>query len=222
MQADPVATRVVRVVACNGNVQGSPYRYRGPSRTRASLTKSEAARLVSFNGLLLAPAGWRCDLNGGSGGTTLVAYNPRAGFFNSPFGYQPNEAVSAYYATTGNHALSHACAFFTLAASLYDELGLGSCGSGVDPPVGEQRTQITAGEVRFVDPPHVGGTGNPSGGPNRAVGIELFEVRYDRSGRALQDAATATCALAPARRHFCAGIFRNVRLRFQVGLLSHK
>ncbi len=201
---------------CNGNIQGAQYKYRGPRTTKARLTAADAADLISFNGVLLVPRGWKCNLNGGSGGATLVAYNPRSDFFQSGGGYQPQEAISTYGATPGNHALYQACAFFSSAASRMKQLGLGDCDSSLDPPVGEQRTQMSLGEVDFVDPPGVSGTGNPSGGRNRAIGIELFDERYDnRLKAAIAYAATATCTLAPARRHYCSAILRDVRSGFR-------
>ena len=78
---------------------------------------------------------------------------------------------------------------------------------------------MNADEVDFADPPGIfGGTGNPSGGRNRAIGIELFDVHYDKAGSAIQNAATATCTLAPARRHYCAAVLGNVRSLFRASL----
>ena len=185
-RGSPGAT--IRTLACNGEIQGFKYTYREPWVTTVRLSAADAAALVSFNGVMLAPRCWHCDLVGGSGGATLEAYNPQAGFFvsTSTTGtYQPQEAISDYFATLGNHALYQACPFFSLNALQLRQAGLGSCESSLS--LGAQRTQVNLNEVDSSDPPGIfGGTGNSSGGRNRAIGIELFDVRYDNAGSAIQ------------------------------------
>lgn len=221
-RVDPITPHKIAVSACNGEIQGTKYTYRGPRFTTVRLTMADASALVSFNGVLLAPRGWQCDLTGGSDGDYLEAYNPRSGFFLSMSAigtYEPEEAVSDYFATPGTHALVQACPFFSLAARQLKQTGLGGCATSPDPPIGERRTQVNPDEVDFADPPGIHeATGNPSGGRNSAIGTELFDLHYDKAGSATQNAATATCTLAPARRHYCAAVLRNVRGQFQASL----
>jgi hypothetical protein len=212
---DTIALRTIPVVPCNGDIQGIPYKYTGPSKTRIRLSATDAAQLVSFNEQMLAPRGWRCDLLGGSNGDTLEAYNPTAGFFLSGIGeYRPQEAVSAYYATPGNHALDQACPYFPQAAALHKQLTY-PCGYADPTPLGEAQTRRTPDELDFSDPPHITelGTGDPSGGRNRAIGLELFDAVYHR-GSYEPYAATGTCTLAARDRHLCTAILSYVRSRY--------
>jgi hypothetical protein len=212
-----IALRTVPVTACNGEIQGFPFHYKGPSHVQVRVTSADAGRLASYNGVMLAPRGWHCNLVGGSGGDTLKAYNPAAGIFPSDAGgYQPQEAVSASFVTTGNHALFQACPFFPLAATELKKLGL-DCGASNPTPTGETQTHVSADEMDFTDPPGViEGTGDPSGGRYKAIGLELFDSFYDAAkGGAVENASTATCTLAPNHRHFCAAILRGERAEFQ-------
>ncbi len=175
------------------------------------LSEADAQQLVSFNEQMLAPRGWKCDLIGGSDGDTLEAYDPSAGFFPSGLGqYRPQEAVSAYYATPGNHALELACPYFPQAVPLLKQGGL-QCPYIDSTPYGEAQTHRTPDELDFSDPPAItSGTGSPSGGKNRAIGLELFDSVYNQAPYA----ATGTCTLAPADRHMCAPILAYVRSRY--------
>jgi hypothetical protein len=215
---DAVKPRTISVVACNGEIQGSKYIYRGPRTTSVRLSASDAGRLVSFNGLLLAPKGWHCDLTGGSDGSTLVAYNPSAGFFSDIGAYKPREAVSAWFVTPGNHALFLACPFFPEAASQLHQQGLSCDSSFASTPTGESQTRIGTDEMKFVDPPGIDyGTGNPSGGPNTAVGFVLFDnVLY--KGDQLATASTATCTVSKRYRGLCPAIIGNIRAQYQTEL----
>lgn len=216
-QGGGITLRTVPVAACNGEIQGNPFHYKGPSHVQVRVTSADAGRLASYNGVMLAPRGWRCNLVGGSGGDTLKAYNPAAGIFPSDAGgYQPQEAISASFVTTGNHALFQACPFFPVAVSEMKKLGF-DCGASNPTPTGETQTHVSADEMDFSDPPGViEGTGDPSGGRYKAIGIELFDSFYDaKAGGAVENASTATCTLAPNHRHFCAAILRGVRAEFQ-------
>jgi hypothetical protein len=124
--------------------------------------------------------------------------------------------VSAYYVTTGNHALYQARPYFPLAATELKQQKLGGCGYTEAAPIGESQTHVNLDELDFSDPPHTSGTGNPSGGRYTAIGVELFDSLYEASkGGAVENASTATCTLASSRRHFCAAILRVVRSEFQ-------
>jgi len=75
------------------------------------------------------------------------------------------------------------------------------------------------GEVMNFKPAGVRATGVPSGGRNAASGIELFAYYYDNARKSyVPNAATATCTMAPAGRHMCAAILRDVRARFRATL----
>ena len=75
MSGNGIELRTVAVVPCNGKIQGFPYKYTGSSHAQMRLTAADAESLVAYNGLMLAPRGWHCDLIGGSNGDTLTAYN---------------------------------------------------------------------------------------------------------------------------------------------------
>jgi hypothetical protein len=212
-----IALRTVPVAPCNGQIQGNPFRYTGPLHVQVRVTAADAGQLAAYNGVMLAPRGWHCNLVGGSGGDTLKAYNPSAGIFPSNAGgYEPQEAVSAYFATTGNHALYQACAYFPLAVTELKKLGF-DCTASNPTPTGETQTRVSADEMDFTDPPGViEGTGDPSGGRYKAIGLELFDSFYDAAkGGAVENASTATCTLSPSHRHFCAAILRGIRAEFQ-------
>lgn len=212
--AAQVPSRTIRIQACNGPTMAGPYVYNGPSRTRVHLGDVAARRLVSFDGLLLAPRGWRCHLTSASDGVTLIAYNPSAGFFatfDNPPRFEPEEAVMAYYATSGPHAAELACPLFPAASSYMPNPGT-ACGPASFPaPSRESRSRVGLDEVRFVDPPGVDGTGVPSGGRNTALGVVLFERKRVASTKTFTDlAATATCTVPKDLRFLCAPILSNV------------
>jgi hypothetical protein len=189
-----------------------------PATLSARLTDAAAQRLTfyAFDGtFILAPRGWRCDGGSGSGGARLKAHNPQAGFHPATSGgYEPEEAVSAYVSEGSNHTLELACPWFLDAAGMLQQQGIGLGCDTVDPtPIGEQQTHTNYNELRFTDPPRVGGTGDPSGGRNPATGIVLWLPGRDAKDN-INAAATATCVLPPSDQSVCSLILGEFRARF--------
>ena len=142
----------------------------------------------------------------------MKAYSPK-GVFPSGSSFQPERAVTAYVTSGGYHPMSLACPWFQDAAQLLKRDWHETC-QRIDPPVGERQTRPTTFELWFRDPPHVSGTGDPSGGPNPSSGFVLW---YPFSSNRLRQnaAATATCELPGEQAATCGDILGEFRGRFR-------
>lgn len=126
---------------------------------------------------------------------------------------EPQQAVSAWFSAFGVRSDEDACSWFAAAARALRRLRGFTC---IPLPAlpGEQETRVSAGELDFIDPPHVAGIGYPSGGHNPARGLLLFapavsdQIHTDVS-------ATATCTLPPPEHRLCSASLNSIRAEFR-------
>jgi hypothetical protein len=121
-------------------------------------------------------------------------------------GYQ---AVTAY---TGGGCVgciaTMACGLFPEAWKLFDTPG-SSCPT--TSPARELITRPIPRSAIFEDPPGVAGTGDPSGGRYRALGLLVFDPGTGGSGTDFPSALKITCTLPDAMAQVCDEIVEGAR-----------
>jgi len=165
----------------------------------ATVSAAVAAQVAFYgNGTrtLLGPKGWHCEGAVGADGSTSMTITPpgQAAPTGSPLpGYQ---AVTAY---TGGGCVgciaTMACGLFPEAWKLFDTPG-SSCPT--TSPARELITRPIPRSAIFEDPPGVAGTGDPSGGRYRALGLLVFDPGTGGSGTDFPSALKITCTLPDA------------------------
>jgi hypothetical protein len=150
---------------------------------------------------LLGPSGWGCtaviSVDGSSGLTVAPVDSSAWSATNNSGKLNTGSTVeeingSQTGAATGG-ALEQACPFFKTAARRWAAIG-SSCPA---TPLLETATPLGKHSVEFVDPPHVHGTGDPSGGAYFASGV----VTYRPSGE--PQSGMETCVLPPNQQSLC-------------------
>lgn len=192
-----------------------------PTTMTATLTPAVAA-LVAFYGngalTLLGPKGWECQAAVGVDGSASMTITPpgqstRAGSSaagspaagSSPTGGSAadEQAVTAYSggACVGCIA-TMACGLFPEAWSLFATPG-SACPTVL--PVRERVTRPGPRSAVFEDPPGVAGTGEPSGGRYRAIGLLVYDPGTGGGGMGLTlpSGLKVTCTLPDAMSQIC-------------------
>jgi len=183
-----------------------------PSTMTATVSAAVAAQVAFYgNGTrtLLGPKGWHCEGAVGADGSTSMTITPpgQAAPTGSPLpGYQ---AVTAY---TGGGCVgciaTMACGLFPEAWKLFDTPG-SSCPT--TSPARELITRPIPRSAIFEDPPGVAGTGDPSGGRYRALGLLVFDPGTGGSGTDFPSALKITCTLPDAMAQVCDEIVEGAR-----------
>jgi hypothetical protein len=200
-------TARIPVVACPTSF-GLPDETMGPvpPTMTATVTPAVAAKVTFYgNGMrtLLGPKGWRCEAAVGADGSSSMVITPpdQAVPTESP---PPDwQAVTAY---TGGGCVgciaTMACGLFPEAWSLFDQPGM-SCPAPT--PSGELVTRPMPQAAIFEDPPGVAGTGEPSGGLYRALGLMVFDPGTGAagSGHDFPSVLKITCTLPDAMAQIC-------------------
>jgi hypothetical protein len=179
-----------------------------PVRTNMTATVTPAlAALVTFYGngalILLGPKGWNCTAAVRADGSAMMTITPPDQPAQSGIPSPDGQAV------TGSASGSCIRCVALLACSLFPEaLALAgpadrSCPTSL--PAGELVTRPFPRSVVFEDPPGVAGTGEPSGGPYRALGLLIFDAGTpgNGTGHLGPSALKVTCALADAMAQIC-------------------
>ena len=207
------ATRIP-VVTCPTSF-GLPDETMGPVPATMTVTLSpEVAAQVTFYGsgteTLLGPKGWHCEAAVGADGSTSMTIAPpgRAGPADSPS--PDRQAITAY---TGGGCVgciaTMACGLFPEAWKLfeYDDL---ACPTKT--PAGELVTRPLPRSAIFEDPPGVAGTGDPSGGRYRALGLMLFDPGTGAAGtdQDFPSVLQITCTLPDVMAQICHAIVEGV------------
>jgi hypothetical protein len=187
---------------------GLPDETMGPvPATMTATVTSEVAEKITFYGngtrALLGPKGWHCEAAVGADGSTSMTVTPPGQ--PTPEGSPPpdHQAVTAY---TGGGCVgciaTMACGLFPEAWKLFDQPGL-SCPS--TSPARELVTRRLPGSAVFEDPPGVAGTGEPSGGRYRALGLLVFDpgTGAGGAGNDFPSALKITCTLPDALAQVC-------------------
>jgi hypothetical protein len=213
----PETSRTARipVVACPTSF-GLPDETMGPvaSTMTATVTPAVAARITFYgNGTLalLGPKGWSCEAAVGVDGSASMTITPPGQPI--PAGSPPpdRQAVTAY---TGGACVgciaTMACGLFPEAWKLFEQPGL-SCPTTT--PAGELVTRPVPRSAIFEDPPGVAGTGEPSGGLYRALGLLVFDPGTGAAGSGgdFPSALKITCTLPDAMAAICDEIVEGGR-----------
>lgn len=203
----PEPGQVARIDVADCPVQrasSAPTARPAPTTMTATVTPDVAA-IVSFyssGGLtVLGPKGWRCSASVDADGNSRLAITPPdAPLPSAPATAAPDaQAVTAIQATGCVDCLVRmTCAFFPEAA----RLGSAACASTIPAGEGVRRSMPRA--VVFEDPPGVTGSGEPSGGTRRAVGLIVFDPGSAAGGsRFGPSALKVTCTLPESMAAVC-------------------
>ena len=208
-------TAHIAVVTCPTTF-GLPDETMGPVPSTMTATVSAAvAGQVAFysNGTrtLLGPKDWHCEAAVGVDGSSSMTITPPGQA--TPAGSPPpdRQAVTAF---TGGACVgciaTMACGLFPEAWKLFDQPG-SSCPT--TSPAGELITRPIPRSVIFEDPPGVAGTGEPSGGRYRALGLMVFDpgTGAGGSGTDFPSALKITCTLPDAMAQVCDEIVEGAR-----------
>lgn len=218
---EPARTARIPEVRCPTTF-GMPDETPGPipSTMTATLTPAVAA-LVSFYGngtlTLLGPKGWQCAAAVGVDGSASMTITPpgqpapsgsrggssAAGSSAAGSPVPGEQAVTAYKggACVGCIA-SIACRLFPEAWNLF-ATPESSCPTVL--PARERVTRPGPRSAVFEDPPGVAGTGEPSGGRYRAIGLLVYDPGTGAGGSGLDvpSALKVTCTLPDAMSQIC-------------------
>ena len=185
-----------------------------PSTMTATVTPAIAAQVTFYgNGTrtLLGPKGWHCEAAVGADGSSSMTVTPPGQ--PTPTG-SPSPDRQAVTAFTGGACVgciaTLACGLFPEAWKLFEQPGL-SCPTMT--PAGELVTRPVPRSAIFEDPPGVAGTGEPSGGRYRALGLLVFDpgTGAGGTGNDFPSALKITCTLADAMAQVCDEIVEGAR-----------
>ena len=213
----PETARTVRipVVTCPTSF-GLPDETMGPvPATMTAAVSPEVAAQVTFygNGMrtLLGPKGWHCEAAVGADGSSSMTITPP----DQPISEgSPSPDRQAVTALTGGACVgciaTMACGLFPEAWKLFDDSGL-SCPTTT--PAGELVTRPMPRSAIFEDPPGVVGTGEPSGGRYRALGLMVFDAGSGAGGTDMDfpSVLQITCTLPDAMAQICDEIVEGAR-----------
>ena len=185
-----------------------------PSNLPVALSKQVAARLSFYsNGFLtvLAPKGWACTGTvGASGGVLLSVFPPGQADPNATL-TTPSNAAAVVGETdyTGHRpGAQTVCDLFPGTPAYSFGSDVGGCPT---PPKRQRSEHATADVVTFFDPPHVKGSGYPSGGTNPASGVVIYPQIIPDPGSV--NVAKETCTLPRRTRPLCATIIADFTIR---------
>ena len=184
-----------------------------PSTMTATVSAAVAAQVAFYsNGTqtLLGPRDWHCAAAVGVDGSTSMTITPPGQA--TPTGSPPPDQQSVTAFTGGacvGCIATMACGLFPEAWKLFDQAG--SACPTTSPP-GELITRPMPRSAIFEDPPGVAGTGDPSGGRYRALGLLVFDPgTAGGSGTDMPSALKITCTLPDAMAQVCDEIVEGVR-----------
>jgi len=159
--------------------------YGGPTPASPPFVASQLPTTTTTKGLsyysnglitVMGPAGWACSaLVAGDGGQNLSVYPPGSPGVGNAATTTPkgSQNVSFTLEYTGHiPGADVVCSFFPKsAAAAFVQSAQQSC---VGLPAGEKTSQLTPDVVTFVDPPHVAGAGEGSGGSLTSIGAAVY------------------------------------------------
>jgi hypothetical protein len=195
----------IEVVACPAQRPASaPTAPPIPATMTATVT-SDVAATVSFYSsgdlTVLGPKGWSCTASLAADGTARMAIVPPGSPLPSPPATPPADAsaVTAVSVTSCTDCVVRmACPFFPEAV----RLAAGTCPSTI--PSGESVRRSMPRAVVFDDPPGVAGSGEPSGGTERALGLVVFDPGAAAGGSQRgPNAMKVTCTLPASMSAVC-------------------
>lgn len=200
-------TAHIPVVACPTTF-GLPDETMGPvPSTMTATVSADVAAQVSFYSdgtrALLAPKGWHCEAAIGADGSSGMTITPPGQV--TPTGTPPPD-YQAVTSNTGGACVgciaTMACGLFPEAWKLFAQPG-DACPTTT--PARELITRPIPRSAVFEDPAGVKGTGEPSGGRYRALGLLVFDPGTEAggSGTDFPSALKITCTLPDAMAQIC-------------------
>ena len=190
-------------------IPGQSKAPRVPSRILATAQQEATGQLTFYsNGwlTLVAERGWHCSgVVGATGALSMALLPTHAGMPSGFGGVRQARAVSVYVPSPGTGEVGGAaCPFFPEATP---QPGWARCPS---LPANEKVTRLSGHAVAFEDPPHIRGSGDPSGGPSPAYGV----VSYKGSVAHTTSAAEQTCTLPHFQHAICTLILNDFIRRY--------
>jgi hypothetical protein len=182
--------------------------------TMTATVSAQVAAQVTYYGngtaTLLGPKGWSCQAAVGADGSSSMVITPPGQATPTGSPSPDRQAVTAYTegACVGCIA-TMACGLFPEAWKLFAQPGM-ACPTTT--PSGELIRRPMPRSAVFEDPPGVSGTGEPSGGLYRALGLLVFDpgTGTGSAGTALPSALKITCTLPDSMAQVCDEIVEGV------------
>jgi hypothetical protein len=213
--AQASVTSTVPIVVCSTESGASPG---GPVKSAATAQVSlphALARRVSIytdQDLLqsvLGPRGWHCIASygaDGNGGVTIFAKGETVRYFaNLSKDSKSLQAINVDWTPACVLCiLGQACPFFAAAKGAVTTLGYSRSEVSCARPRGELMVKSSRSLAYFSDPPGVTGTGEPSGGAKRALGLAVWEGLVKKGQRTITNgSAVVTCTLPSSDAQLC-------------------
>jgi hypothetical protein len=209
----------VRVVVCPTKSGASPG---APSKNASTLEVVLPADIVGKVSIytdqyglqsVLGPRGWRCIASygaDGNGGVTIYQKGETVHFFSDVAkGSKTLRAINSDWSPACVACiLGQSCPFFAAAKASVASFGYTSSEVSCRRPKGELILGSGHAIVYFSDPPGVVGTGEPSGGKLRALGLAVWEGLVKKGGRTITNgSAIVTCTLPASDAQLCHASF---------------
>lgn len=190
-----------------------------PSHENEMVPPASAGKLVIYSdsmGImkLLGPSGWGCSAAvGADGGSGLTITPTNSGIWTNSdgalsTGSKVEEINGSQTGSATGSALDEACPFFKTAEQRWAEVG-SSCPA---TPLPETATPFGDNAVEFIDPPHVYGTGDPSGGAYPASGVVTFHPNAWQEPQS----SIETCVLPPSQQSLCSASLHDFALNYGI------
>jgi len=152
---------------------------------------------------VVAPSGWRCSgIVGATGALFMTVVSPQARLTHG-LPSSRTQAVNVYVASPGTGEVGIACALFPNVRPKPNPC--------TPMPAREKAVRLGPHVVAFEDPPHVKGTGDPSGGLSPANGVMIYD-----GSKYPQWAAEETCTLPESQHRACTVILNDFVRRYHV------
>lgn len=208
-------TSTVPVVVCptqSGASLGGPTKTASTQRVGLSAQIAKTVAIYTDQHSLqsvLGPRGWRCIASygaDGSGGVTIYPQGETVHYF-ADFSKEPKtfQAINVDWTPACVLCiLGQACPFFAAAKAAVTTLGYSQNEVTCARPKGEALVKSNLSLAYFSDPPGVTGTGEPSGGELRALGLVTWEGLTKKSGRTITNgSAVVTCTIPRSGAQLC-------------------
>lgn len=158
---------------------------------------------------VLGPRGWRCLASygaDGNGGVTIYPVGETVHYFADLSKYPKTfRAINVDWSPACVLCiLGQACPFFAAAKTAVATLDYNNSEVSCHRPRGESLVTSGRSLAYFSDPPEVKGTGEPSGGVLRALGLVIWEGLVKKGQRATTNgSAIVTCTLSSSDAQLC-------------------
>lgn len=208
-------TSTVPVVVCptqSGASLGGPTKTASTQRVGLSAQIAKKVAIYTDQHSLqsvLGPRGWRCIASygaDGSGGVTIYPEGETVHYF-ADFSKESKsfQAINVDWTPACVLCiLGQACPFFAAAKAAVTTLGYSQNEVSCTRPPGERLVKSNRSLAYFSDPPGLAGTGEPSGGKLRALGLVTWEGLTKKGQRTITNgSAVVTCTIPRLDAQLC-------------------